>query len=81
MKTAIEIIAEIQELPLNERQKVSNYLMNEEETESSITDFTPEILEVIDRNIQEAQQGINVSPTFKTAGEAIAYLRQFRSDQ
>lgn len=77
MKTANDIIGEIQELSLDERQKVIDYL-SADDGKFTETCYSKEIIEEIDRDIEEAERGINVSPAFETASEAIAYLHQFR---
>ena len=68
MKTAAEIILEIKELPLEERQKVVDYL-NTNEEEFIETCYSPENMAIIERRDEEARQGINVE-TFSSMSEA-----------
>ncbi|MEW6236321.1 MAG: hypothetical protein AB1656_13120 [Candidatus Omnitrophota bacterium] len=72
MKTAEEVIAIIQELPPEERQKVAEYL-NESEEEFLEENYSPEDIALLDRLQDEAERGINVEE-FASMEEAIKSL-------
>lgn len=77
MKTAEEIIQEIKELPLEERQKVADYMSVEEEPFLE-TNYSPEDMAKLYQDIEEYNQGIDVVGPF-TGEDAIAYLKQYRT--
>jgi len=77
MKTAEEIILEFKQLPPEEWQKVVEYIDSAREDAFQFTHYSSEDMAKIDHDLDEAERGINVSPTLK-GEEAVAYLRQFR---
>ena len=79
MKTADAIILEIQELPVDEQQKVADYLEFGEQTNSEEEHFSPEEIAEILQAGEEAKKGINVSGPFSGAKEAIAFLDNLKS--
>ena len=78
MITAAEIILEIKELSLEEREKVVDFVDSTRKETFQITQYSLEDVALLDQCDEEAEQGINVSPVLKTTEESIAYLRQFR---
>ncbi len=75
MKTAQEIILEIQVLPPEERQIVVEYVESTKDEAFKITNYPPEVLEEIDRCAEEAKRGENVVGPFRDE-EANEYLRR-----
>ena len=74
LKTADEIILEIKELPLEERQKVADFLISDVEEEFFEEDYAPEVIERIlqageetekEENTDGPYQGDNVTAPLK----------------
>lgn len=76
MKTAEEIILDIQELSLEERQKIREFM--DEKDEYVETCYTRKVMEEISHDVEEAEKGINVSGTFDNAQEVISHLKRLR---
>ena len=68
MKTAVEIILEIEDLSQEEREKLDEYLNANKEVEFLKEDYSPEDIAMLDRIQAEAEQGINVSRGFENNG-------------
>jgi len=79
METTEQIIRKIEELPPGERQKIAEYLKTVED-EMIETFYPPEVMEEIDRDIEEAKQGINASPVLKDE-EANDYLKNLMNQK
>lgn len=75
MRTADEIILEIQELPPEERQKVADYLNAGDGGEFLEEDYSPEDIAKLDRIQDEVERGINIIGPF-SGTEAIEYLKK-----
>lgn len=78
MKTADEVIQDIQELSFEERQKVVDYLLLEDDEPFQPTRLSPEDMAKLDQDMEEYRQGIDVSPVLRTKEEIIAYLGRYK---
>lgn len=74
MKTAEDIIQEIEELSPEEREKVSNYFSSEMEGIYREEKYSEEDIAKLEQDALEAKQGINVVGPYK-GEEANEYLR------
>lgn len=82
MKTAADIIQEIDELSFEERQKVAEYFNSDREDEFLIENYSPEDIAKIIQSGKEAKCGINMSGPFTTTEEIIAHLEYIeKSDE
>lgn len=79
MRTAEEVISIIQELSIEERKKITDYLVANEE-EFIEENYSLENMAMLDRIQAEAENGINVSPRLK-GEEANLYLRNLRKSR
>ncbi|MEW6237179.1 MAG: hypothetical protein AB1656_17490 [Candidatus Omnitrophota bacterium] len=77
MKTAQEFIAEYQKLSLEEKQIVAYYVISNDNEDFPEENYSPEDAAKICKSVEEADQGINVSPELE-GNEAIAYLQRLR---
>jgi len=77
MKTAEEVISIILELSPEERQKVVHFLYDEDDEAFKMEEYSPEEMEKLDTDQEEARRGINISPVLE-GDEAISYLERLR---
>ena len=74
MKTAEDIIQDLQELSPEEREKVSDYFTSEMDGIYREEHYSDEDMAKIEQDALEAKQGINVVGPFR-GEEAVEYLR------
>jgi hypothetical protein len=75
MKTAQEVILSIDELSPEEQQAVFVYIENlQSEKPFQETNYSPEEMAKIDKDLEEAEKGINVCGPFHTTEEIFAHL-------
>ena len=80
MKTAAEIILEIEDLSQEEREKLDEYLNANREEEFQKEDYSPEDIARLDWIQAEAEQGINVSGPFHTPVELLIHLDHLQTE-
>ncbi|RJP30549.1 MAG: hypothetical protein C4527_09395 [Candidatus Omnitrophota bacterium] len=81
MKTAQDVIMEIQELPPEEKQIVVDFVASIQEETYNPTYYSPEDMAKIDHDMEEAEQGINVSGPFYTTEEILAHLDSLKPEE
>ncbi len=77
MKTAQDIIKEIDELPLDEMKIVFEYVSSKTEDTFHECEYSKEDIEKLNQIQDEVEQGINLSPALK-GEEAIQFLKKLR---
>ncbi len=75
MKTGAQFITEFEKLAPEEKQIVVDYVVSSGDGIFKETDYSPEIMAEIEHDLEEARQGINVSPELE-GEEAVNYLRR-----
>lgn len=77
MKTAEEIIHQIQELSPEEQQKVTNFIYSQQNDDSEENYSDDDITKILQAG-EEAENGIGTSPELE-GEEAIQFLRNLRN--
>lgn len=77
MKTAEEIIHQIQELSPEEQQKVTNFVFSQQNDDSEENYSDDDIAKILQAG-EEAENGIGTSPELE-GEEAIQFLRNLRN--
>ena len=78
MKTAQDVIMEIQELPPEEKQIVVDFVASIQEEEFFEENYSPEDIAKILQAGELAEKGIGVSPELE-GEEAVHYLKKLRN--
>jgi hypothetical protein len=77
VKTGAQLITEFEKLAPEEKQIVVDYVVSNGEEVFKETCYSSKIMDEIEHDLEEARQGINVSPELESE-EAVNYLKRLR---